>query len=193
MEAFAHLWLPILVSAAAVWVASAVIWMALPHHASDWKGLPDEAAFTSALKSLNLPTGVYGFPHCTARSQRNDPEFQKRWKEGPTGLLNLWPNNMSMGKNMVLSFLVYLVVSALIAYLGAAAEIPHGASFAKVFQILGTAGVLAYAFAMIPNGIWFNAGARAITMNFLDGVVYGLVTGAVFAWLWPAASVPGIH
>lgn len=192
METLAHLWLPILASAAAVWVASAVIWMALPHHSKDWKGLPDEPAFNAALKSLNLQPGVYGFPHPKDRAECNSPEFRKRWQEGPSGMLNVWPGCTSMATNMISTFLVYLVVSTLIAYLGSVA-IPSGASFAKVFQVLGTAGVLAYCFAFIPNGIWFKAGARSIAMNFLDGIAYGLVTGAVFAWLWPTPSIPGFN
>jgi hypothetical protein len=58
---------------------------------------------------------------------------------------------------------------------------------ATVFRVLGTAGVLAYCFAFLPNGIWFGAKPRAMAMNVIDGVAYGLVTGAVFAWLWPMA------
>ena len=35
------LWLPILVAAVIVWFASALIWMAMPHHKKDIKKLPD--------------------------------------------------------------------------------------------------------------------------------------------------------
>lgn len=183
MDLLAQLWLPILLSAAAVWIASAIIWMALPHHTGDFKGLPDEAAFTDALRRLGIRPGNYGFPHCGSRAQSKDPEFEKRWKEGPVGHISVW-GQMNMGRNMVLTFLVYLVVSFFIAYLTAEA-LARGAPFAKVFQIAGTAGVLAYCFAFIPNGIWFGHYPRAIAMNVIDGVVYGLITGAIFAWLWP--------
>lgn len=30
------LWLPILLSAAVVWIVSAIVWMALPHHKQDF-------------------------------------------------------------------------------------------------------------------------------------------------------------
>jgi hypothetical protein len=37
----------------------------------------------------------------------------------------------------------------------------------------------------MPNNIWFGTPKRAILMDVLDGVVYGLITGAVFGALWP--------
>ncbi len=189
MDFLTQLWLPIVLSAAAVWIASAIVWMALPHHKDDHRKLPDEGAFAGALRSLNIPPGNYGFPYCGGHAQRNDPEFQKKWKEGPVGMLSLWPPNPSMGKNMVLTFVLYLVVSALIAYLGWAV-LPHGGlmpppTFGKVMQALGTAGVLAYSFAFIPNALWFGQYPRAIAMRVLDGIAYGLITGAIFAALWP--------
>jgi hypothetical protein len=97
-----------------------------------------------------------------------------------------------MGRNMLLTLLVLFITSVLIAYLGWNA-LPHGTAlgearpgFAKVMQVLGTAGVLAYCVAGLPNDIWFQRSAREIVMCLIDGIVFGLLTGAVFAWLWPA-------
>jgi hypothetical protein len=185
MDMLIHLWLPIVASAAAVWMASAIAWTALPHHKGDHKRLPDEAGFTAALRPLKLAPGNYLFPYCEHNAQRKDPEFVKRFTEGPTGIISLWgPMNMNMGRNMGLSFLVYLVVSVLIGYLGAATLKP-GADHAHVFQVLGTAGVLGYSFAFLPGGIWFGQYPRAMVMGVLDGIAYGLITGGVFALLWP--------
>ena len=59
MVTIGALWLPILLSAIAVWVASAIIWMAMPHHKSDFRKLPDEDAALRALTSQpSLPTYV---------------------------------------------------------------------------------------------------------------------------------------
>ena len=58
-------------------------------------------------------------------------------------------------------------------------------SYMRVFQVSGTAGIIAYCFAFIPNAIWFQAGWRSIVNNIFDGVVFGLATGAVFGGLWP--------
>jgi hypothetical protein len=54
----------------------------------------------------------------------------------------------------------------------------------KVFQFVGTAGILTYGTANILNGIWFG---RKMVADIIDGVAYGLITGAIFAALWPAA------
>jgi hypothetical protein len=51
--------------------------------------------------------------------------------------------------------------------------------------VTGTAAILAHCFAFMPNNIWFGTPKRAILMDVLDGVVYGLITGAVFGALWP--------
>jgi hypothetical protein len=97
-----------------------------------------------------------------------------------------------MGRSMLLTLLVMLVASTLIGYLGWHA-LPHGADagearpeFGKSMQVLGTAGILAYCIAGLPNDIWFQRSRREIATCLIDGVVFGLLTGAVFAWLWPA-------
>jgi hypothetical protein len=50
--------------------------------------------------------------------------------------------------------------------------LPGAAPFAKVFQVAVTAGILAYCFSFIPAA-------------FIDGIVCGLITGAIFLWRWP--------
>ena len=187
MQFIIDLWMPIVLSAVGVWVASAVIWMALPHHKKDHDKLPDEGAFIAALKSLNIPPGNYGYPYFGDRSQCNTPEAKKAFQEGPLGMLCAWKPGMGMGKSMVLTFMVYLVISTLIGYLcwhvfRHGAPLPAQHSFADVMQISGTAGVLAYSFAFLPSGIWFQTKPRALAMCVIDGVVYGLLTGAIFAW-----------
>jgi hypothetical protein len=183
-EFIVHLWLPILLSAVAVWFWSFLSWAILPLHKKDWENLPNEDAFGASVRPLNIAPGVYGFPHCADNKQRNDPAFQEKWKAGPVGLLHLWNPNPSMGANMIVTFGVYLVVSCLIAYAGHAA-IPH-ASHAKAMQVVGTMGILAYSFAFLPNMVWFQGGKRAMLTAVFDGLVQGLATGAIFAALWPA-------
>jgi hypothetical protein len=63
--------------------------------------------------------------------------------------------------------------------------LPGAAPFAKVFQVAVTAGILAYCFSFIPNAVWFGSYQRTIVASFIDGIVYGLITGAIFAWRWP--------
>ena len=184
MEFITPLWLPILLSAVAVWFWAFLSWAVLALHKEDRKPLPNEEAFSAAVRPLNIPPGAYGFPFCTDHKQMKDPAFQTKWNAGPVGLLHIWTPNPSMGGNMLATLVLYLVVSMFIAYAGYAA-IPH-ATHSKAFQIEGTIGLLAYSFAFLPNMIWFQGGKRAMATAVFDGLVQGLATGAIFALMWPA-------
>ena len=61
MVTLVDLWMPIVVAAVIVFLASSIIHMALRYHRSDYKGLPNEAAVTSAIGSA-IATGQYMFP-----------------------------------------------------------------------------------------------------------------------------------
>jgi hypothetical protein len=56
--------------------------------------------------------------------------------------------------------------------------------------LTGTVAVLGYAVTSISNSIWKGQAWTTTAKFMLDGVIYGLVTGAVFAWLgsWGAAA-----
>jgi hypothetical protein len=178
------LWLPILLSAAVVWVVAAVVWMALPHHKTDFIALPDEDGFMDAIRKLGIKPGNYVFPDFRKREAMESEKVKKALEQGPVGHLSLWQPPLGMGGKMIGTFIVYLVVSALIAYL-ASVTLPKPAEFARVFRVVATAGILAYSFAFIPNAIWFGAYRRTIVAGIIDGIVFGLITGAIFAWRWP--------
>jgi hypothetical protein len=178
------LWLPILLSGAAVWIVSALVWMALPHHKGDFIGLPDEDGFMEYMRTSGIKPGNYAFPDCRGREAMKSEKVQRAWKEGPIGHLGVWKAPLTMGDKMVATCIVYLVVSTLIAYLAGVA-VPRGAPFGKVFQVAATAGILAYCFSFIPNAVWWGSYRRTILANFVDGIAYGLITAAIFAVLWP--------
>ena len=62
MVSLASLWLPILLAAIGVFVASSIIHMATPWHHSDFAPLPDQARVMDALRSFNLRPGDYALP-----------------------------------------------------------------------------------------------------------------------------------
>jgi hypothetical protein len=184
MDLILPLWLPILLSAVIVWIVSAIVWMALPHHKNDFIALADEDAFIEFIRRSGIKPGNYVFPDFRGREAMKSEKICKTLEEGPVGHLSVWRTPLTMGGKMFATFVVYLVVSTLIAYLTRVA-LPGAAPFAKVFQIAGTAGVLAYCFSFIPNAVWFGAYKRTIVASFIDGILYGLMTGAIFAWRWP--------
>lgn len=180
------LWLPILLSAAAAWIVSTVFGLPILHHKNDWVGLgpADEDAFMDFLRTRGIRPGNYLFPDFRAREAMESEKVKKALHEGPVGHLSLWRPPLTMGGKMAATFLVYLVVSTLIAYL-ASVTLPRPAEFGAVFRVVGVAGILAYSFAFIPNAVWFGAYKRTIIASMIDGVVLGLITGAIFAWRWP--------
>lgn len=184
MKLLLPLWLPILLSAASVWIVSIIASMALPHHKQDWIGLPDEDGFMDYIRRSGIKPGNYLFPDFRSSEALKTEKVEKALKEGPVGHLSVWPTPLTMGGKMVATFVVYLVVSTLIAYLTRVA-LPGAAPFSSVFRVAATAGVLAYCFSSIPNAIWWGSYTRTIVANVADGIVYGAMTGVIFAWRWP--------
>ena len=183
MELLSTFWLPVVLSGVALFFASFLAWMVLPHHKGDFLKLPDESAFENAIRGLNISPGNYMFPYCSSSEDMKSESMQKRMEEGPTGTLALWEGAPQMGRNMFCTFLFFLVSSYCLAYLADLALQPD-ASFMEVFRFVGTAGILTYAAAGIPNAIWFR---QRMIGNLLDGVAYGLIVGAIFAAFWPEA------
>lgn len=187
MDILLPLWLPILLSAAAVWFVSIIASMALPHHKGDFRALPDEDGFMDDLRKRGIKPGNYIYPDFRSREAMNSEKTQKALNEGPVGHLHVWKTPLTMADKMIATFIVYLVVSTAIAYLTRVAlpSAPAPTPFAKVFQVAATAGVLAYCFSHIPNALWWGTYKRTIVANVIDGVLYAAITGAIFAWLWP--------
>ncbi len=186
MDMIADLWLPILVSAVAAFFASFLAWTVLPHHKSDFKKLPNESAFQDMIRNSNLSAGVHFFPYCDPKEMK-DPEAKKRMETPPFGLLQIWNGKPNMGKNMALSFTFNIVVGVFVAYIASLSTLAPGAGFMPVFQVTGTAAVMAYALGFIPHHIWFGKPMSMTIKDIIDGVAYGLITGAIFAAMWPGA------
>gem|GEM_PF-79296 len=191
MPGLVELWLPILVSAVVIFVVSAVIWMAPLHHKEDVKYCPKQDELADALRNLGIAPGNYMFPNCANSKDYKSEEFKKRHDAGPWGMLNLWPAKPNMGKNMLTTFILYLVISAIVGYVTSLAR-PAGAGFAEVLRVATTAAFLCYVLGGTPNGVWFGKRLRFFVTDAIDGVVYSFITGAVFAWFWPAANAPSI-
>jgi len=99
MVALGTLWLPILVSAVLVYIASSIVWMLLPHHKSDWAQLPGEAGVLEAMRRAGVGRGQYRFPFCDPRDK--SPETKKKMEEGPMGTMIVWPPGpMGMAKQL---------------------------------------------------------------------------------------------
>jgi hypothetical protein len=188
VESITSLWLPIVVSSVAVFIASSIAWMALPHHKADIKFIPDEKTFLQQLGTLNLPPGLYMWPGCGGTPEAmKSPEYKQRFADGPWGLITIAGSKPNFARNLFWVFVVYSVVSVFVAYITAQAR-PAGSTFASVFQVAGATAVLGYCAGQVCGAVFMSKPFRFICTDLIDGLVYGLLTGAIFAWLWPAAA-----
>jgi hypothetical protein len=185
MVTLGALWLPILLSAVFVFIASSIIHMVLKYHNRDYTKLPNEDAVRAAIRAGNPAAAQYIIPYCSEMKDMQSPEMQQKFTEGPVAVLNLKrPGPPSMGPSLGQWFLFCLVVSFFVAYVACHALSP-GAEHLKVFQIVGAVGFLAYAAGNIPNAIWMGKPWSVATKEAFDGLVYGLITAGTFGWLWP--------
>ena len=186
MVTIGALWLPILLSAISVWAASALIWMVMPHHKSDYAKLPDEDAAREALTPQGLAPGLYNVPHIAAQGDLQNPEVVRKFEEGPVGFLTVLPRGVpAMGSKVVMSFVFYLFIGTVVAYM-ASRTLDPGEDYLAVFRVTGTVAWLAYGTATVPDAIWFGRPWSGIIKGLLDALVYGLLTAGLFGWLWPA-------
>lgn len=182
---FGSLWLPVLVSGLVVWIASAIVWMVLPHHRSDFKSLKDEPSVADALRKQGLAPGHYRVPYCSDMKTMKDPAFLKKLEDGPVALIVLTkPGPPAMGKSLVLYLGFNVLLSFVVAYI-ARHTLQASSSGAEVFRLTGTVAIASYSFGVIPESIWMGRPWPNTIKSVIDAVAYGVLTGAVFMLLWP--------
>ena len=185
MTGLSVLWLPILLSAVCVFVASSVIHMASPWHKSDYPKMPDEDRVMDALRPLAIPPGDYFFPRPSSRADMGSPAFAEKMKKGPVAVMTVMPSGpMSMGRNLALWF-VYIVAVNLFAGYIAGRALPPGTSYLQVFRFVGSAAFLGYSAALWQMWIWYRRSLLTTIKSTVDGLIYALLTAGTFGWLWP--------
>jgi len=178
------LWLPILLSAVIVFIASSIIHMVLPYHRSDYKQLPDEDNVLGALRKAGLQRGVYMFPHCTHKNMKS-PEILEKQKLGPIGSLTVFPPGpVNMGKYLVTWFVYCVVIGIFTAYLTGRTVAP-GTQYLAVFRVAGTVSFMAYGVGQLSDGIWKSQPWSNTIKHVFDGLIFALLTAGTFGWLWP--------
>ncbi|MGH7753199.1 MAG: hypothetical protein ACREN5_10305 [Gemmatimonadales bacterium] len=154
MITIASLWLPILVAAVAVFVASSIMHMVLTYHRADYHALPNEERVLEAVGGANLTPGVYMYPYSSSMKEMGTPAMMEKFKRGPVGLLTALPAGPpTMPKLLTQWFVFCLVVGVFAAYVASRALGP-GAPFMSVFRMVGTVGFLGYVGAEATNVIW---------------------------------------
>ena len=178
------LWLPILIAAVLVFIASSVIHMVLGFHKNDLGAIPDERRVADALRPFAIPPGDYMMPHGHAKEMAT-PEFIQKTKEGPVAIMTVFPNEpTNMGKSLALWFAYSLVVGGVAAYV-AGMTLGIGAAYGEVFRVVAAVSFAGYSLAILQASIWWGRSWGYTVRTMADGLVYALLTGGVFGWLWP--------
>jgi hypothetical protein len=185
MISLEQLWIPILLAAALVFVASSLIHMMFKWHNSDFHKLANEDEVRATIRAANPTPGQYLIPYCADPKDMQKDALQQKFREGPVGFLMLRPPCApSMGKPLVLWFLLNLIIAVVAGYL-AAKTVPAGASFLAVCRVVSVVTFLAYACGGLQGAIWMGKPWNSTAKEVLDAFIYGLVSGLAFAWLWP--------
>ena len=183
MVPIASLWLPILLSAVIVFFVSFVLHSILPFHRSDYGRAQTEGAALDALRGT--PPGDYLIPHSVGPAAMKDPAYIEKVKRGPIALITVLPSPPpSIAKNLVQWFVYSLIVGVFAAYI-AGRTLGPGAPYSQVFRFVGTTSFACYGLALPQNSIWFGKKWSTTFKSLVDSLIYGLLAGGTFGWLWP--------
>jgi hypothetical protein len=184
MVSLAALWLPMLISAIIVFIASSIMHTVLPYHRGDYRQLPDEDKLLAVLRGAGLTRGLHIFPFTTHKEMKT-PAMQEKYKQGPVGMMTVFPNGPVAMPKFLGRWIGYcLIVAFFVAYLTGHTVAP-GTSYLAAFRVAGTAAFMAYGLGQISNAIWKGQTWSMTIKEVMDGMVYSLLTAGTFGWLWP--------
>jgi hypothetical protein len=185
MVSVLSLLVPIALSAVIVFIASSIIHMVTPWHKNDLQKFPNEEAVMNALRPLNLQPGNYGIPKPGSMKEIRSPEFEAKQKAGPVAFITVRPTgDMNMGALLAQWFVFSLIVSLFAGYIAGVAFGP-GTEYLRIMQVAGCVAFVGYSLAQMTESIWWGRNWGWTFRNMLDGLLYGLLTGGTFGWLWP--------
>ncbi len=184
MVPITSLWLPILLSAVFVFVASSIFHMLLPFHKGDVRKTPREDDLQATLRGFSIPPGDYAIPCAGSMADMKNPAFVEKLAKGPVVYMTVAPGRPSMGSALVQWFIYAIVVGIFAAYIAGRALGP-GAPYLQVHRFAGATAFIGYSLALAQHSIWYKRSWRTTLLSMLDGLIYGLLTGGTFGWLWP--------
>lgn len=185
MVSLLSLWLPILLGAVLVFVVSSIIHMVLAYHWNDFGAVPKQDEVAAALRPFNIPPGTYMLPKPAEPKDMKSPAFQEKFKQGPVVAFTVFPpGTMAMGRQLAQWFVYCAVVGLFAAYV-ASRTLDPGTEYLQVFRVTGTVAFTGYGLALVQGSIWYGRSWGVTLKSVFDALMYGLVTGGAFGWLWP--------
>jgi len=184
MDTLSVIWLPVIVTAVAIFIASSLIHMVFKWHNSDYKKLGNEDDVRAVIRAGSPAPGLYILPHCADMKDMAGEAMQKKYIEGPVAMLTVRPSGSpGMGKPLVLWFVLSLAIAAIAACMAAGAY-PGKANAHPAAHLAAVITFLAYYIGSVQMAIWMGKTWSSVGKDLLDSIIYAVVTGLVFAWLW---------
>ncbi len=186
MNTLVSLWLPILLSAVAVFLISSLIHMVFKWHAPDYRGFANEDAVRAAIRAGASKPGRYVLPHCADMKAMGGEAMQQKYREGPIAHVVVGPNGApNMGKYLGLWFVWCLVVATVAGYLAGRIFSLNPWNAAGAAKLMGAATFIAHGFGTITDSIWMMRPWSSSAKHVLDAALYAIASAAIFYWLWP--------
>ncbi|MEM9172072.1 MAG: hypothetical protein AAGA84_05135 [Pseudomonadota bacterium] len=177
--------LPAAVSAFLAWLASAVIHTALKFHNADYRQIENEAAISEAIRSAKPGKGVHSIPYCVDMKDLQDPQMQQKFEDGPVAFITIFDDGVPKLGPLLLQQIAYFFVGALLVGYCVSLSLGPDAETGILFKTAISISFLAYFWGMIPFKIWYGLTGTTLLRYAVDGLVYALITGGIFVWLWP--------
>ena len=178
-----ELWLPILLSGVGVFLGSMLAWMVLPHHRRDYGPLPEEERAREVL--ADVPPGQYNIPNLPSRKSMEEPEFRTKLEEGPLVFLTVAPPGVPRPGPTMARWLLFTIGVAGVVGVVASRGLPAAAPSWRIFQVTAIVTWATHGLGVIQEVIWFGRPWSVAAKQTADGLLYGVITGAIFVWLWP--------
>jgi hypothetical protein len=114
-----------------------------------------------------------------------EPAFKDKVARGPIVTLYVKAGGgFDMVGTLARWFAYTVLVSILAAYL-CSRTLPVGANYLTVFRVAGFAVFLAIGGATPVRSIWYGQKWSTCMKSAFDALIYGLLAGGIFGWLWP--------
>lgn len=188
MLSLAQLWLPVVVSAVAVFFASFMLHMVLKWHKADYKPLPNEEEVRAALRSSANAPAQYMVPYVADPKTFKDTAVAQKFIDGPLALIAIRkPGPPAMGPFLGQWFALNVLVAVIAGYLESK-TVPASASFLAICRPVSLVTFMAYGMGSIIDSIWLGRPWSNTVRDLIDAFIYGLITALAFAFLWPHAA-----
>ena len=154
MVHLASLWLPIVLSAVFVFLASTVIHMTPLWHKSDFPKMAREPEVLAALRPLAIPPGDYFLPRAEGMKEMRTPEFKDKLARGPVMVMTVLPNGMMINMNRSLAqWYVFLLVVGCLVALAASRSVTPALSMPQIAAIPSSAIRAAFSSRATSTGL----------------------------------------